>query len=130
MAREHPIRLRGGWEWEGPGAPPGGGPRVALPMAWPPGIAGPIRLVRRFHRPPIDPAAEALVLRLEEVPGLSAVWLNGLLLARPPAGTSALSLDLEPGLPDRNVLTLEIDPIAATGRASPWGAIALVVRPA
>jgi hypothetical protein len=127
---EHLIRLRGGWEWRDPGA--ASARRVALPMTWPAGLTAHVRLVRSFQRPTIDPAREALALRLESVSGLVAVWLNGRELARPDAGTTALCLPLDDPMPPRNVLVLEVDP-TTPGRAGadpePWGEIALVIRP-
>jgi hypothetical protein len=129
---EHLIRLRGGWEWREPEAA-SAARRVTLPMTWPAGLTSRVRLIRSFQRPPIDPAHEALALRLESVSGLVAAWLNGRELARPNAGATALCLPLDDPLPPRNVLVLEVDPQVpshAGTDAEPWGTIALVIRPA
>jgi hypothetical protein len=120
---EHLIRLRGGWEWHAPGDGPA--QRVALPMIWPAGLTTHVRLLRSFQRPPLDPAREALALRLESISGLVVVRLNGRALAHPEPGVSALSLPLDDPLPPRNVLELEAGPL--TESAEPWGTIALVI---
>jgi hypothetical protein len=124
---EHFIRLRGGWEWHEPG---GGSAdrRVTLPMIWPSRLTARVRLVRSFQRPPLDPAREALALRLESVAGLVAAWLNDHELARPDPGTTTLRLPLDAPLPSRNVLVLEVDPPPHDPAADePWGEIALVI---
>jgi hypothetical protein len=120
---EHLIRLRGGWEWHAPGDDPER--RVTLPMIWPTGLAARVHLRRSFQRPPLDPAREALALRLESITGLVVVRLNSRELVRPGPGVSVLCLPLDDPLPPRNVLDLEIDPPEAG--AEPWGTIALVI---
>ena len=118
---EHLIRLRGAWDW----ADPAGTRRLDLPTTWPPGLAGPLVLSRRFRRPRIDPDRESLAIRLADVPGLIVARLNGDEIARPDSGAS--TLEVAPGpLPDGNLLTLEVDP-AGVGEG-PWGSIALVIR--
>lgn len=127
--REHWIQLRGGWERHDPSARPGRVQRVSLPIEWPPGPPGRVRLIRRFGCPPIDPARESLVLRLENVPGLVAVRFNDRPV-EPPAEAGA-TLCLDPVL-SRNELVLEVDPDLAArggGTAGAWGRVALVVRP-
>jgi len=119
---EHLIRLRGAWQREG--ASPG---RIDLPTTWPAHLESPLILSRRFRRPRIDPAAESLLLRLEAVPGLRVVRLNGRDIARPAPGASSLELVPDGPLPESNQLVLEIDPTAAG--QGPWGTIALVIRP-
>src|SRR5205823_3450154 len=85
---EHWIRLRGGWEWHVPGA--GQEPRrVTLPLA---GFPGGALLVRSFQKPPLDLRRETLWLRLDAVPGLVLVALNGRELVRDPSRTSGLLL--------------------------------------
>jgi hypothetical protein len=120
---EHLIRLRGGWEWHEPGADPSR--RVTLPMTWPAGLSGRVRLVRSFHRPPFDPARETLAIGLESVAGLVLVRLNDRELAWPDAGVTALRLPLDDPLPPRNVLELEVEPPVVG--VEPWGTIALVI---
>jgi hypothetical protein len=128
---EHLIRLRAAWErWE-----PGMGDelprRVDLPASWPPGSIRPFRLRRQFHAPPVDPDRETLALRLENVDGLKAVWLNAALIERPATETRSLELDLPLPLPRLNVLELEVDPAGWAEtllNSTAWGSIALVVR--
>jgi hypothetical protein len=129
---EHRIKLRGGWLWVDRGAD-GDDLRVTLPIAWPPGPAAHVRLVRPFRRPPIDPDREALALHLEAIDGLVAARLNDREVARPPSGTSSLWIALTGSLPERNVLVLDADPPRpsdASAAGSLWGTIALVIRPA
>ena len=123
---EHHIRFRGAWELLelGPGR---SAPRpVTLPIAWPPEFAGPIRLTRRFGRPPIDPALESIRLELKAVPGLRSVTLNGAELG--PIGGVDRDIPLPSALPARNTLTLEVVP-GPPGPDGGWGAIALVIGP-
>jgi len=114
---EHLIRLRGAWDWLTEAGPR----RVDLPITWPPGLAGPLVLSRRFQRPRVDPDREALALRLGDVPGLIRARLNGDEVAGPAAGEVPLG-----NLPARNLLILEVDPAGLD--EGPWGAIALVIR--
>jgi hypothetical protein len=132
---EHIIRLRGGWERHGASGPGSGdeGRRVALPLVWADDGASRLRLVRFFQTPPIDSRSETIDLRLDDVPGLVAVELNGRLLARPAAGTESLRLALAEGLPSgsRNRLVLEVErvePAPGAGSGRPWGQVALVIR--
>ena len=118
---EHLIRLRGAWEHHDPAGPR----RLDLPTVWPPGLASPLTLTRRFRQPPLGPA-ETISLRLEAVPGLNSARINGVELAGPDAGTSSLEIPLQ-GLTATNLLSLKVDP-ARVG-TEPWGAIALVIRP-
>jgi hypothetical protein len=98
-------------------------------MVWPAGASRPIRLVRPFNRPPIDPARESLFLELEQVEGLASVLLNDRVLARPLPGTSWLVVSLDDPLPARNLLVLEVEPQAAGPEGLAWGQVALVIRP-
>ena len=83
---DHLIRFRGAWELTDAhaGAAASAGMsgdlpvRLTLPVAWPGGTARRVRLVRKFGRPAHDPAHESLLLTLNRVPYLRAVWLNGL----------------------------------------------------
>jgi hypothetical protein len=86
----------------------------------------PVRLERSFRTPPIDPARETVRLRLEAVPGLLRVWLNGEPLHDGPGDCDALDLPLTGRLRDRNLLALEFDPSRAGER--PWGQVALVIE--
>src|SRR5690349_18316241 len=88
---DHVIRLRGGWTRGDPPSPGDG--RVTLPLTWPVCPAGPVRLVRRFQAPRVDPASVVVSLTLEDVAGLLSVELNGRTLARPGAGCENLTLD-------------------------------------
>jgi hypothetical protein len=141
---EHLIRLRGGWLWVDPY--PGGeggatghligegndsGRRVTLPLTWPAATAGRVRLVRSFGPAPVDPGRETLILRLSQVGGLAAAWLNGREIARPIPGTTTLDIPLSEPLSRRNFLVLDVDldPPGSGLDPEPWGAIALVIGP-
>jgi hypothetical protein len=127
--RDYRIRLRGGWEWHEPSPPPGSPPRrVALPLQWDPAQPGPVRLIRHFGSPPIDPQREALELRLENVPGIVALCLNGEAFS---SFGDFLGLPLQSGR-SRNELVIDIDPRLAAQGSRPdlaWGQVAIVVRP-
>lgn len=120
---EHAIRLRKAWTaMTGDGAT-----RIDLPAD---GSTLPIpsTLRRRFRRPPIDPEAEAVVLRLEAVPGLGAVRLNGQELAQG-QGREAFEVELGPALAADNELTLEVvSESILRSKETAWGAVALVIR--
>ncbi|SIO59749.1 hypothetical protein SAMN05444166_6159 [Singulisphaera sp. GP187] len=126
---EHWIRLRGGWEWQTGSADAPIKRPVALPIAWPADQPSPVRLRRRFGCPPIDPRHESVSLRLEQVPGLLAVELNGHTLDGPL--DESMTVPLGPGslgpLLAKNVLILEVDPVRATRPGETWGQIALIV---
>jgi hypothetical protein len=128
---EHLIRLRGGWLWQPPQAEARSvaGCRVTLPLTWPAGHAGRIRLVRSFGPPPLDPDRETLALRLEQVGGLVSVRLNDREIARPTPGTTALEIPLPSPLPRRNLLVLDVDPPGPERAPEPWGVVALVIGP-
>ncbi len=128
---EHLIRFRRGWE------PSGAGPEVlprpfTLPRAdFPPASGSVIGIARWFRSPPIDPACETLWLRLDAVPGLISVALNGVEIACGEFHDPPVTIALSGGLAARNQLVLNVQPLPA-GRAMPlgflWGEIALVVR--
>ena len=130
---EHSIRLRGGWDLlpvgEGTSLPI----RLSLPAVWTDQEAGLRKLSRRFGRPPFDPASQALWLRMDHVPGLHSLQLNGQPLGRvsPDAGRYEFPLA---NLLERNRLDLVVDiAIAATYCSSigaSWGVVSLVIRPA
>jgi hypothetical protein len=131
---DHLIRLRGGWELidaEATAESSGDRPvRLTLPVAWPKGSARLVRLVRKFGRPPHDPAHESLLLTLDRVPGLRALWLNELLLTLPDSNQGRLEIPLD-RLSERNELVLDVrppHPPGESGQSPPWGEIALVIR--
>jgi hypothetical protein len=128
---DHLIRLRGGWLQFDPHSPvdADSGIRVTLPMTWPAGPAGRVRLVRSFGPPPFDPGRETLTLRLEHVDGLVSARLNDREIARPTPGTATLDIPLPDPLPRRNLLVLDVDPPGDGRPPGPWGAIALVIAP-
>lgn len=130
---EHRIRLRAAWQWRPRDQEDEAPRRIDLPASWTVVGSGPMLLTRRFRRPPLETGRERARLLLEDVPGLRSVRLNGVELARPAAGTAALTLDLEGHLLPSNELVLEVDPVGWTApgaNAGPWGAIALVIGPA
>ncbi len=127
---DHWIRLRGGWEWREAGLP---ARKVSLPMSWSPRFMAVFELVRSFQRPPIDPGCECVLLSLEDVDGLVSVWLNEEEIARPEPGATSLMIPIDRPLAARNTLVLKVDPGRCGGVnefSSPWGTIALVIRPA
>jgi hypothetical protein len=129
MPSDHLIRLRAAWDYHRAGeAHPR---RLELPRRWPAGLSEPFRLTRRFHAPRIEPAREVLALQLEAVEGVTAIRLNGRVLAEPEEGTARLTIQLTEPLPPSNLLELDVDPArwSALGvDRGPWGVIALAVR--
>ena len=123
MSGEHLIRLRGAWTCQADGDDEGR--RIDLPTDRPVADRS-VRLARPFGRPRIDPARESLAIRFEAIDGLREVRLNGVVLARPPAGTTRLEVPLAADLPARNVLELDVEPVPATAPAE-WGSIAIVI---
>lgn len=126
---EHRIRFRGAWDWHVREGEVEFARRVTLPADWPVDVASPFRLVRRFGRPPFDPAVETVRLELIAVPGLVAARLNGRGLGGPPEGAVVWSVPLDEPLLPRNVLVLEVDLGAFRDWPGGWGAIALVIAP-
>lgn len=129
--QEHQIRLRGGWEWHDPSNRRSRPRAVTLPFDWPAGQASPVRLVRKFGSPPLDPSRESLVLNLERVPGLVAVRFNDRPVPLPDPESSGLSVPLDQPR-GQNELVLDVDPVRAASALRPgsqWGHIALVIRP-
>ncbi|MDR3638740.1 MAG: hypothetical protein P4L84_33345 [Isosphaeraceae bacterium] len=105
--------------------------RVNLPMTWPAGIHGPVRLLRSFQKPVIDPASEVLFLRLDHVAGLRTLLLNDREIARTPGDQASLTVRLDDLIERRNVLSLEIELpqlLESDVPAAPWGSISLLVR--
>ncbi|RUL88424.1 hypothetical protein [Tautonia sociabilis] len=132
---DHLIRLRGPWELlPGPGpdadAPPSPS-RLDLPADSPPLALRPCRLRRRFGRPLRLPPGSSCRLRVEHLPGLVRVALNGRILVDGPPD-STLELPLPDDLLPRNLLELTLAPSAAIPSASslPWGVVTLVFEAA
>jgi hypothetical protein len=125
---EHQIRFRGGWEFRAIGNDRDDVLRLTLPVVWTHGNKGPVRLTRRFGRPPIDTAVESARLELRAVPGLRSVHLNDVDLGRPPAGVDDWSVPLD-SLESRNTLTLVVvlDDIPPDAIPGGWGSIALLI---
>ena len=122
---EHWIRLRGGWEYSPleDDRPVGPARRLALPIVWPADAPTAIQLARRFQRPPLNPYSETLWLRMDEVPGLLGVYLNGDKIAEAIQGETSLLVKLD-DLPGRNRLILDLRRVDG----GEWGSIALVIQ--
>lgn len=130
---EHRIRLRGGWDCLARvGDDPEGAEvvsRVDLPVAWPADAPRLVRLARQFGRPPVDAARERVDLELRHVPGLKAATLNGRPVAPGVVAGDDWSIPLgEPLLP-RNGLILDVELGPDAPPDSPWGEVAIVIRP-
>jgi hypothetical protein len=128
---EHQIRLRGGWQWHDPKNQATDASRlVTLPIRWPSGVQGLVRLVRHFGSPPVDADNERIALRLENVPGLVAAQLNGRELTGNSDGgwhtEAPFEIELRDPLAPRNMLVLDVDP--PTPREGDWGHVSLVIR--
>jgi len=130
---EHSIRLRGGWECRSRAPGESLPKRLALPTRWTSDQTGLVTLTRRFGRPSWDAASEALSLRLDQVPGICSLRVNGQPLAPISPTSSRFEFPLA-GLLDRNQLDLEVDIAAAGARSAgdgaDWGVISLVIRSA
>ncbi len=122
---EHRIRLRAGWEVEAPD----GTSRVNLPAQWPPGLDGPIRLIRRFGRPRPQETGESFQLDLVRVPGLVRLRINGRELELDERQGGGIRVELPDPLVDRNTLELEVHPARFPVERDPegWGEIALII---
>ncbi len=128
---DHLIRLRRGWQLLDDESPGSLSRWVSLPTRW---SAGPGR--RAAPGPPVRAAAaglpvETLWLRLDRVPGLGPITLNGSDMPHQRRDGGLIEIPL-PELGDRNELIVEVslpetDPPGAEGLAE-WGDIALVVR--
>jgi hypothetical protein len=117
----HEIRLRGGWECA-PAVEVGPAPsRLTLPIRADSLPAGRLRLTRRFNCPPRI-AHDPVALRLQQVPGIEAVLLNGLPVGPISPGRSEFDLELGPLAP-RNELVILAKP---SGIGADWGVISLV----
>ncbi len=126
---EHRIRLRGPWDRILAADVAGRLARVDLPLGGVDARLGPFRLIRKFGRPPFDPATETLRLDLAGVPGLVSATLNGSALPMADLDRGALSIPIPGSIPARNILALDVDPALAEGFGGAWGSIALVIGP-
>ncbi|WP_435015693.1 hypothetical protein TA3x_003239 [Tundrisphaera sp. TA3] len=104
--------------------------RVALPIDWPPGVEAKFRLRRRFGRPNLDPARDALRLELDRVPGLISARINEREVELFSREAGSWSAPLDGPLQPRNDLVLVVDlgEIALAAPPGEWGAIALVIQ--
>jgi hypothetical protein len=130
--REHRIRLRGGWEWESLDGPAEGPGRLTLPTRWPADDRRRRRLTRCFQHPPREPGSR-VVLRLEHVPGIEALVLDGQPAMPTAPGRSDYEIPLE-ARASRHCLVLVVAPSLsgspdAVTEALGWGHISLVIRP-
>ena len=127
---EHRIRLRGGWECIPIDSTASAAYRLALPTRWKPEGPSRLRLIRRFNQPRTEAGTE-VVLRMEQVPGIRLLQLNGqpTPLGSPDRSEFEIALDSSAA---RHQLILEIEPPtpddSVTG-APEWGVVALVIRP-
>ncbi|MGP0070003.1 MAG: hypothetical protein ACLQGP_41175 [Isosphaeraceae bacterium] len=126
---EHRIRLRGGWECIPLELPHPAAYRLTLPTRWNAEVRGPLRLIRRFNQPLLDPGFE-VVLRMEQVPGIRRIHLDG---EESPVGTlevSAYEISVDRSLAHHELI-LEVETSTPNGpepEVSEWGVIALVIR--
>lgn len=119
----HVIRLRGGWECLPLGNPEARAIRLTLPAPSATMPPGPLRLIRRFNRPLKDTNA-AVVLRLEDCPGIQEVRFNGDRLEPVSPDQPGFELPLD-ALASRNEIVIEAMPSRSEAA---WGSIALVFR--
>jgi hypothetical protein len=88
-----------------------------------------LRIIRRFNQPPLE-SGDELVLRMEQVPGIRRLDLDGQLMTPGPPHQSEYEIALNRSV-DRHQLILEIEtptPDHATTEVPEWGVIALVIR--
>jgi hypothetical protein len=126
---EHRIRLRGGWECLPIGSPESETYRLTLPTRWSLDSPASLRIIRRFNQPPLE-SGDELVLRMEQVPGIRRLDLDGQRMIQGSPHQSVYELALNPSV-DRHQLILEIEtptPDHAATEVPDWGAIALVIR--
>ena len=131
LMSQHLIRLRKGWELIDLDSPDLRPAPITLPLPAGWGAARRLRLTRRFGCPPLSLQSESLWLRLESVPGLASLQLNGHDLPLGPYFQGTIDIRLA-DLPARNELALELSGGASLG-APPgdrvaWGEIALLIR--
>ncbi len=90
-----------------------------------------MRLTRRFGRPPLSPTRHVISLRMDHVPGIDVLELNGRSITPVSPHLSSYRIELD-DLAERNVLVLEVEPLVdkkGGARPEPWGVIALVISP-
>lgn len=128
---EHRIRLRGGWECRAAGSPEIDAKRLSLPVRWAHDEPRRLILTRRFGRPALDPLRQVLLLQMDQVQGILSLLLNGQRVALTSAEFTNYEIEL-PNLPERNLLTVELDASACGSRPGgadrEWGMISLVIR--
>ncbi|MHC5537973.1 hypothetical protein ACYOEI_07045 [Singulisphaera rosea] len=126
---EHQIRLRGGWQSQPlPLDEASPSLRIALPVDPGRTYPGPARLSRSFGNPHIDPRTERLILRMEDVPGLTAALLNDQEITCPTPGANSIETDVSVLVRERNILILDVHPPSDHLPAG-WGQVNLVVAP-
>jgi len=128
---EHRIRLRGPWEAIDLDSPSGEPFRLALPFErLPDGAPRRLRLIRKFGRPRMAEdrdSGASLTLALEDVDGLTALFLNDEPLTWRRAASGGLIVELPP-LRERNALRLDVDLAPAVpGGLTLWGSVAIVI---
>jgi hypothetical protein len=122
---EHIIRLRGGWtralsEIQ---------TRLSLPCHTLQPIACGFVLTRPFHAPRGLESGETVLLRVEQVPGLERIRLDGrVIFETADANEPPQELDVTGALTGRCVLVLEVGGSEWTAPADGWGHVALVIR--
>jgi hypothetical protein len=126
---EHKIRLRGGWECDTLDSPTASSFRLTLPTRWTTADRRRLRLTRRFHSPPLEAGSRA-VLRLEHIPGILALELNGQPAVPVSPACSEYEIPLDASA-SRHRLMLVIEtpePSDGSGAALGWGHVSLVIR--
>ena len=125
---EHLIRLRKGWESIDLDSLDPRPERITLPLPAGWRSARRLRLTRRFGCPPLNPDIESLWLRLESVPGLASLRLNGRDIPLGPYAHGTIDIRLAELRP-RNELALDLSaPGDPAGDSTAWGEIALLIR--
>jgi hypothetical protein len=129
VVEEHRIRLRGGWEYDAIDPSAVSPCRLTLPTHWPTGGRR-VRLTRRFGQPPRE-AGRRVFLRLERMPGIQALELDGHAPVEFAPGCSEYEIPLD-ATSGRHRLVLVVDTTGSSGLsgdAQDWGHVSLVIRP-
>lgn len=130
---DHRIRLRGPWEVVHLEPNPEGVSRITLPTNSLPSTDQPLRILRRFGRPPRLSESDLTPCRIEieDAPGLIQITFNDESLPLPESNTGStpgtFHFSVNQKLQARNMLVLTIS--AAPSRpvwSHPWGSISLV----